>query len=212
LRVLDEICACPADIQPALLRLIEAREVLLDGAGTPIKVDLKIISATNEDTAIAVDEGRLRRDLLFRLEGFVLSIPPLKARLDDVSLLAQHFISRAASVHGAPPPEMTDADISILMAHDWPGNVRELRNVVERFVILAQHGQGTMATALDASDAAPLKSGLREAVAAFERQMISKAIQTNNGRMDDAADTLGIGRRTLNEKIVKLGLDKDALL
>ncbi len=209
---LDEICACPADIQPALLRLIEAREVLLDGAGTPIKVDLKIISATNEDTAIAVDEGRLRRDLLFRLEGFVLSIPPLKARLDDVSLLAQHFISRAASVHGAPPPEMTDADISILMAHDWPGNVRELRNVVERFVILAQHGQGTMATALDASDAAPLKSGLREAVAAFERQMISKAIQTNNGRMDDAADTLGIGRRTLNEKIVKLGLDKDALL
>ncbi len=210
---LDEICACPADIQPILLRLIEAQEILPDGAGAPVKVDLQIISATNEDTALAVTQGRLRQDLLFRLEGFGLSLPPLKARLDDIPLLAHHFITRAASVHGTKQPELTDADLAALIAHAWPGNVRELRNVVERFVILAQHGQGEMSDAMLMADgAAPRLPGLREAVAAFERQMIGKAIQANKGRMDAAADDLGIGRRTLNEKIVKLGLDKDALL
>lgn len=210
---LDEICACPTDIQPILLRLIEAQEILPDGVGTPEKVDLQIISATNEDTTLAVTKGRLRQDLLYRLEGFGLSLPPLKARLDDIPLLAQHFITRAAAVHAAKPPELSDADIAALIAHTWPGNVRELRNVVERFVILAQYGQGTMSDALLIADgAAPPLPGLREAVAALERQMIGKAIQSNEGRMDDAADELGIGRRTLNEKIVKLGLDKDALL
>ncbi|MFS4581935.1 sigma-54-dependent transcriptional regulator [Phaeobacter sp. C3_T13_0] len=210
---LDEICACPANIQPVLLRLIEAQEVLPEGTGAPVKVNLQIISATNEDTGLAVTEGRLRQDLLFRLEGFGLSLPPLKARLDDIPLLAQHFIARAASVHGSTPPELTEADLATIIAHDWPGNVRELRNVVERFVILAQHGHGTIADALlIAEDTNPPLPGLREAVAAFERQMIGKAIHANQGRMDDAADSLGIGRRTLNEKIVKLGLDKDAFL
>lgn len=210
---LDEICTCPADIQPLLLRLIEAQEVLPDGVGAPEKVDIQIVSATNEDTSLAVVEGRLRQDLLYRLEGFGLSIPPLTARLDDIALLAQHFITQAASAHGAPHQELTETDLAALMAHAWPGNVRELRNVVERFVIMSQYGQGTMSDALLITDgAANPARGLREAVAAFERQMIGKAIQSNDGRMDDAAEDLGIGRRTLNEKIVKLGLDKNALL
>ena len=210
---LDEICACPADIQPALLRLIEAQEVLPEGAAGPIKVDLKVVSATNEDTAQAVAEGRLRQDVLFRLEGFGLSIPPLKARLDDIPLLAQHFIARSAALQGFTQPEISDADLAVLIAHDWPGNVRELRNVIERFVTMAQHSLGTMSAALSLTEgAAPPLPGLREAVAAFERQLIGKAIRSSAGRMDDAAHALGIGRRTLNEKIVKLGLDKEALL
>lgn len=210
---LDEICTCPADIQPLLLRLIEAQEVLPDGVGAPEKVDIQIVSATNEDTSLAVVEGRLRQDLLYRLEGFGLSIPPLTARLDDIALLAQHFITQAASAHGTPHQELTETDLAALMAHAWPGNVRELRNVVERFVIMSQYGQGTMSDALLITDGAENPArGLREAVAAFERQMIGKAIQSNDGRMDDAAEDLGIGRRTLNEKIVKLGLDKNALL
>jgi len=210
---LDEICACPTEIQPALLRLIEVQEVFPEGAGVPLKVDLNIVSATNEDTAQAVAQGRLRQDLLFRLEGFGLSIPPLKARLDDIPLLAQHFMTLSAQTHGFALPALSDGDVAVLIAHDWPGNVRELRNVMARFVIMAQHGQGTMSDALSLPDgAAPPSPGLREAVAAFERQMIGKAIQNNGGRMDDAALDLGIGRRTLNEKIVKLGLDKDALL
>lgn len=209
---LDEICACPAQVQPALLRLIEAQEVLPEDAGAPVKVDLKVISATNEDTAVAVAQGRLRQDLLFRLEGFGLSLPPLKARLDDIPLLAQHFIARSSTLQGFAAPDLTDADLAALIAHDWPGNVRELRNVIERFVLMSQYDQGTLSDALAmANDRTRSLPGLREAVAAFERQMIGKAIQANEGRMDDAAFELGIGRRTLNEKIVKLGLDKNAL-
>ncbi|MEL6523813.1 MAG: sigma-54 dependent transcriptional regulator, partial [Pseudomonadota bacterium] len=211
--LLDEICACPIDIQPMLLRLIEAQEILPADAGIPEKVDLRILSATNEDTGQAVADGRLRQDLLFRLEGFTLTLPPLRARLDDIPLLVHRFLQESAATYGAPAPELEKGDIAALMAHDWPGNVRELRNVVERFALMSRQGMGGIANAMPAAaDYAAVRPGLREGVAAFERQMIGKAIQDHAGRMDEIAAALGIGRRTLNEKIVKLGLDKDALL
>lgn len=210
---LDEICACPPDLQPMLLRLIDTGDVLSPGQGTPEQIDLRIIAATNENPDVAVVEGRLRQDLLYRLSGFALQLPSLRARPDDVPLLALRFLQDFAALYDTDVPELSDDDASALIAHDWPGNVRELRNVSERCVMMSKQGIGTMrdamsGTALDPAD----RPGLREAVAAFERQVISKAIQTHAGRMDDIAETLGIGRRTLNEKIVKLGLDKDALL
>lgn len=210
---LDEICACPPDVQPSLLRLIEAKEVLDPEQARPELVDLRIVAATNEDTAIAVAEGRLRQDLLFRLDGFGLALPPLSARLDDVTLLMTRFLQEAATAYNVTPPELSEADIAALMAHDWPGNVRELRHVAERRMIYAQQGYGTMQDAISGpAGVMALRPGLREAVAAFERQIIGKALQAHGGRMDMVATALGIGRRTLNEKIVKLGLDKDALL
>lgn len=210
---LDEICACPLDLQPSLLRLIEAREILEAGQGTPEKIDLRIVSATNEDTEKAVSEGRLRRDLLYRLEGFGLLVPSLRQRLDDLALLATRFLQEFARNYGMEAPDLTDTDLAALIAHDWPGNVRELRNVAERRVMFARQGFGTMQDAISgASDEALTRPGLREAVAAFERQMIAKSLTAHSGRMDDVAAELGIGRRTLNEKIVKLGLDKEALL
>lgn len=202
--LLDEIGACPVDLQPMLLRLIDAGEVMTPGQGKPDQVDLRIIAATNEDTAKAVSDGRLRQDLLFRLEGFVLDLPPLRARRDDIALLALRFSQEFATVYQTEAPMLNDDDLASLIAHEWPGNIRELRNTIERRVMMARHGGLT--------NGAPTRQGLREAVAAFERQMIGKAIQNHAGRMDDAANELGIGRRTLNEKIVKLGLDKDALL
>ncbi|MCH2164516.1 MAG: sigma-54 dependent transcriptional regulator [Marinovum sp.] len=209
----DEVCACPSDVQPALLRLIEAQEILPNGAATPQTVDLRIISATNEDTSQAIAKDRLRQDLLFRLEGFALALPPLRTRIDDIPMLANRFLHDFATRLGAPTPELNKDDIGQLMAHDWRGNVRELRNVAERFVFLSKMGDARIADAISgAADYTTERPGLREAVAAFERQMISRAIQDHAGRMDDAADALGIGRRTLNEKIVKLGLDKKALL
>jgi len=210
---LDEIGACPPDLQPTLLRLIDSGDILTPGQGTPDRIDLRVIAATNEDTDDAVVQGRLRQDLLFRLSGFVLRLPPLRARLDDVALLTLRFLQEFGVVYDTAPPELADTELSALIAHDWPGNVRELRNVAERRVMMARQGFGSMQDAITGTSAAPdTRPGLREAVAAFERQMISKAIQSHSGRMDDAADALGIGRRTLNEKIVKLGLDKDALL
>ncbi len=210
---LDEICACPIEIQPALLRLCESQEILLPDAILPEKVNLRILSATNEDAAQAVADGRLRQDLLYRLEALSLKLPPLRARRDDILLLADRFLTESAAAYGTSLPELSQEDVAALMAHDWPGNIRELRNVTNRFVLFAQQGSARIADAMSgSSDHGAIKPGLREAIAAFERQMIGRAIQDHKGRMDDAAAELGIGRRTLNEKIVKLGLDKDALL
>ncbi|MBO6791633.1 MAG: sigma-54-dependent Fis family transcriptional regulator [Dinoroseobacter sp.] len=210
---LDELCACPSEVQPLLLRLIDTGDVLDPDTGIPEKVDLRVIAATNEDPRQAVAESRLRQDLLFRLSGFEISLPPLRSRLDDVSLLALRFLNEYVALYETEAPELTETDLSALLAHDWPGNVRELRNVVERRVIMARQGFGSMQDAMSGQEVdANQRPGLREAVAAFERQMIGKALKTHAGRMDDIAAELGIGRRTLNEKIVKLGLNKDALL
>ncbi|MDC0739323.1 sigma-54 dependent transcriptional regulator [Cognatishimia sp. SS12] len=210
---LDEICACPQDVQASLLRLIESGELLSPDRGTPEQINLRVLSATNEDTAEAVEQGRLRQDLLFRLDGFQLQLPPLAERLEDVPLLATHFLDQFAQGYGLKSPEVQDDDLRALLAHDWPGNVRELRNVAERRVIMAGQGcQGFAEVMPGGIFGQSTKPGLREAVASFERQLIARALQTHAGRMDDVALALGIGRRTLNDKIVKLGLDKDALL
>lgn len=210
---LDEICACPIELQPMLLRLIDTKEVLDPDQGTPETVNIRVVSATNEDTDAAMKDGRLRADLLYRLDGVGLHLPPLRTRPDDIALLVLEFMQDFANQLGCDVPDLSEADLADLMAHDWPGNVRELRNVAQRRVMMAQHGLGAMPDAISGAGLEKLERvGLRAAVAAFERQMIGKAIATFEGRMDDVAAALGIGRRTLNEKIVKLGLDKDALL
>ena len=210
---LDEICACSPDLQPSLLRLIDSGDVLAPGQGMPEHVNLRIVTATNEDVDETVAAGRLRQDLLYRLRGFQLCLPPLRDRSDDITLLAVRFLQDFAALYETAVPELTEAEISALIAHDWPGNVRELRQVVERRVMMAKQGMGSMLDVIPGAAREQVeRPGLRDAVAALERQMISMAIQTHDGRMDDAADALGIGRRTLNEKIVKLGLDKDAIL
>ena len=210
---LDEICTCPMAVQAKLLRVIEDKQILPVGASQAVSVSFRVLSATNEDVTQAVSEGRLRQDLLFRLNTVVLALPALRQRRDDVMLLISSFLEEFASVYEVTAPEITQDDVAALMAHDWPGNVRELRSVAERRVLATRRGTGSMAAALRTDQALDdVPDTLREAVAAFERELIGKAITTHNGRMDAVAEALGIGRRTLNEKIVKLGLDKDALL
>jgi DNA-binding NtrC family response regulator len=181
--------------------------------GITEQIDLRIVAATHEDPNRAVEQGRFRQDLLFRLQGFSVLLPSLRARPDDIALMMVRFLQDFSTLYETSPPELSEADISMLMAHDWPGNVRELRNIAERAVMMSKQGLGSVQEALSGVSLDPAsRAGLREAVAAFERQMISKAIKTHAGRMDETADALRIGRRTLNEKIVKLGLDKGALL
>ncbi len=211
--LLDEIGACPPEVQPLLLRMIDTGESPAPDTGLPEAVDLRIIAATNEDMQTAVKAGTLRADLMFRLDGFSIDLPPLRDRRDDIALLAMRFSQEFATQNDCAPPALQNHELRALMAYEWPGNVRELRNTIDRWVMLARYGNTSIHDAFSGDETKVIqKPGLREAVAAFERQMISKAIQSHAGRMDDIADELGIGRRTLNEKIVKLGLDKDALL
>lgn len=210
---LDEIAACPSAIQATLLRIIETKEVFDFETKTPISIDIRVLSATNEDIDLAVSDGRLRQDLLYRLNTVILRLPSLRERRDDIALLAAHFVEEAAKLYEVEAPSLTEDDLATLIAYDWPGNVRELRNVAERRILSMRMGGGSMVEALNPENAiVDLPQTLREAIAAFERQMIGKAITAQNGKMDDVAESLGIGRRTLNEKIVKLGLNKDALL
>ena len=210
---LDEVCSCPPSIQAMLLRVIEEKQIFPVGASEPTQVTFRLVSATNEDITGAVQQGRFRSDLLFRLNTFVLNLPALRSRRDDISLLIAHFLDHYARIYEVTLPELNQDDLAAALSHDWPGNVRELRNVCERRVLAARHGRGSLAQAINAhQDIEDVPDTLREAVATFERELIAKAIQAHGGRMDAAADALGIGRRTLNEKIVKLGLDKDALL
>lgn len=210
---LDEVCSCPLPVQAKLLRVIEDQQILPVGGQASVPVSLRIISATNEDVDQAVQDKRLRADLMFRLNTMVLNLPTLRQRRDDLMLLATHFLETYARIYETSVPQISQDDLAALMAHDWPGNVRELRNVCERRVLSARRGTGSMAQAIRSDQGLDdVPDTLREAVAAFERELIGKAIKAHEGRMEAAADALGIGRRTLNEKIVKLGLDKDALL
>lgn len=210
---LDEICSCPPAVQAKLLRVLEDRQVLPVGATQSVRTDFRVISATSEDVSQALHDGRLRQDLLFRVNTIVLELPSLGQRRDDIALLARHFLEHYAQLYELTAPELTQDDLAALLAHDWPGNVRELRNICERRVLASRRGAEAMSQAIMADQhLVDVPSSLREAVAAFERELIGKAIKAHEGRMDAAAESLGIGRRTLNEKIVKLGLDKDALL
>lgn len=210
---LDEVCSCPIAVQAKLLRVIEDKQIFPVGAQQPVPISFRVISATNEDVELAVKENRMRQDLLFRLNTMMLRLPTLRQRRDDLVLLATHFLEEFARIYEVAVPDISQDDLAALLAHDWPGNVRELRSVCERRILAARRGGGSMAQAIRTDqhlDNVP--DTLREAVAAFERELIGKAVTAHEGRMDAAAEALGIGRRTLNEKIVKLGLDKDALL
>ncbi|MCL4108796.1 UNVERIFIED_CONTAM: hypothetical protein GTU68_049137 [Idotea baltica] len=210
---LDEIGACDIDVQAQLLRLIEAQEVLPIGASRPEQVDIRVIAATNSDLTQAVSNGTFRSDLFYRLNTLLLSLPPLRERSADIPLIFNHFCGQYGRLYEATPPAMTSEDTAALLAHTWPGNVRELRNVAERRILAARRGQGSVGTAIHPQDGAyDVPSTLREAVAVFERELIGNAVRAHGGRMDAVAEALGIGRRTLNEKLVKLGLDREALM
>ncbi|WP_380051980.1 sigma-54-dependent transcriptional regulator [Falsihalocynthiibacter sp. SS001] len=209
---LDELASCPIEVQAKLLRVLETREYFPIGSAKPRKTDVRLISASKVDLAEAVANGAFRDDLFFRVNALLISLPPLRERKDDLLLLFAPFCRECAETYETTPPQLTTEDISTLLAHDWPGNVRELRHVAERFVLASRRGPSTVAAALRQDKPEENAATLRHAVAALEKQLIAQAIKTHQGRMDSAAEALGIGRRTLNEKIVKLGLDKDTIL
>ncbi|WP_419904552.1 sigma-54-dependent transcriptional regulator [Kiloniella sp.] len=206
---LDELGACPLDQQAKLLRALETREVIAVGSTRAEKIDIRVVSATNENLEEAVAEGRFREDLYYRLNTLVLDLPPLRSLRDDITLIFTHFLTEYAATYGTMVPSLNSEDVLTLLSHEWPGNVRELRQVAERRVLANRRGRGTVSDALTFSTGnTDEPENLRDAMNSYERQLIIKALENHVGDMETVASALGIGRRTLNEKLVKYDINR----
>jgi transcriptional regulator with GAF, ATPase, and Fis domain len=203
---LDEIGEAALSVQAKLLRVLETGEVTRIGSVSPRHVDVRFLSATNRDLEREVSDGRFRADLFFRINGMVVTLPPLRERPDDVIALAEHFLAAGAAKAGRPSARLSDGAKGALRTHAWPGNARELRNVVERAALVAR-GAPIEASHLGLKEPAPA-APLRGDVASFERQRILDALAECAGNQTQAAKLLGIGRRTLITKIEQHGIQR----
>lgn len=199
---LDEIESMPAALQAKLLRVIQERVVEPVGSNRQVPVDVRFIAATKANLKSESDAGRFRSDLYFRLSTVTLPIPPLRARGEDAVLLFRHFQAAAAERHGVKAPPIGAALSATLSAARWPGNVREVKAAAERHVLGLPLTIGSAeAGVADSGDAS-----LPERVAAYEALLISEALEAHGGNIQAASEALRVPRRTLGEKIARLGV------
>jgi two-component system C4-dicarboxylate transport response regulator DctD len=198
---LDEIESMPPALQAKVLRVLQERKVERLGGHRSIPVDIRVIAAAKEDLRTASEAGRFRPDLYFRLAGAEVSLPPLREREEDALLLFNLFASRAAQAQGLPRPMVRPGDAVTLLAHPWRGNVREVKSLAERFA----YGlvDGGLAVGLPAAG-----QGLEERLAAYERRLIEAALEACSGSVAAAAEHLGLPRRTLGDRMARLGLER----
>jgi len=210
---LDEIGEIPMETQISLLRVLQEREFERVGSNHPIKVDVRLIAATNRDLPAAVAAGIFRQDLFYRLNVFPIAVPPLRERADDIPLLVEYFVGRYAKGTGKNIRRIGKDTLEQLRAYSWPGNIRELQNVVERAVILSDSDTFVVDESWlkrEPSDSLRPHEGL-SALADREVEMIEAALAESHGRISGpsgAAAKLGIPRQTLESKIRRLGIDK----
>lgn len=206
---LDEIGEIPLTMQPKLLRALEERTIRPVGSNDEAKVDVRFVAATNRDLEDAVEEGRFRDDLFFRINVIHIQVPPLRARGSDVLKLAQHFLDHYAAQFGKDLAGLSPAAAERLMAYDWPGNVRELRNSMERAVALTRHNEVAVE---DLPDRVRNHSRSRLVVAEqdptellpmeeVERRYILHVLQAVSGNKSEASKILGLDRKTLYRKL-----------
>jgi formate hydrogenlyase transcriptional activator len=213
---LDEVGELSPDAQVALLRVLQEREFERVGGGQSIRVDVRVIAATNRDLSAAVASGTFREDLYYRLNVFPLDVPPLRARGADIPLLVEYFIDRYARKAGKSIRRIDKKTLQLLQSYPWPGNIRELQNVIERSVIVSEAESFTIDESWLSQRPVNTKSGnkpfLSEKVAATEKEMIEEALRESQGRIfgpSGAAAKLGIARSTLESKIRSLNIDKN---
>jgi len=210
---LDEIGDMSPDLQVKLLRVLEDGEFEPVGGCRTLRTDVRVIAATHRDLEKAVDEGRFRQDLFFRLYVIPIKLPPLKSRREDVPLLIHHFIEILCKEKSMDAPQLDDSAMTALVEFAWPGNVRELKNIVERLVVL-NSGDTVSAKDLPArfhsiqNQFAPTEikiTGegicLNSAVTEFEKALIIQSLEKTNGIKNRAAKLLHLNRTTLVEKI-----------
>ncbi|MBI4303639.1 MAG: sigma-54-dependent Fis family transcriptional regulator [Chloroflexi bacterium] len=202
---LDEIGEMSANIQVHLLRVLEEKEFARVGGNEPIKVDVRIISATNKDMKKAIAAGQFREDLYYRLNVVNVELPPLRERKEDIPLLVQHFLKNFAEENKKPITGFSNEATDFLLKYEWPGNVRELENAVERAVILAK-GPSIEVADLAQENLQMVSSPLRS-LKDVERECILNVLSETGRNYSQAARILGISRVTLYNKIRDYGLN-----
>jgi DNA-binding NtrC family response regulator len=208
---LDEIGELGAPVQSKILRVLQERQFERIGGGQPIDVDVRVICATNRNLADDVRERRFREDLFFRINVFPVTIPPLRARKDDIDALADFFLQKLAREMKKPSLRLTAEARTALRTYDWPGNIRELQNALERAAILCDAGTITprdlgVATA-SAEETLDLSGTLADALRSVEKVKIADALRRTASRAE-AAEMLGIAPRTLAAKLKEWGMDE----
>jgi DNA-binding NtrC family response regulator len=219
---LDEVGDLPIDVQPKLLRFLEQGEVLPVGETRPLRVDVRVVAATNADLEQRVAEGKFREDLFYRLSVIRIHVPPLRERREEIPHLSTFFLREACERLGKPGVRLTPDTLDIFDAFSWPGNVRQLRNEVQRAVALTSPGDPVTPAILSpglagpsALDAAvslrgrPSKTTLAAAVEKLEREMIEAALVRAGGNVSQTARALGLTRRGLYLKMERLDISND---
>ena len=218
---LDEIADMPLTTQAKMLRVLTDQSYQRVGGNRPVKVDVRVLSATSRNLSEEIAAGRFREDLYYRLNVVPVRMPPLRERREDIPELANHFIARFAAERRIPTPALSDEAMAALQAHDWPGNVRQLRNIIERTIILApgdrvscievdllpseiMDNQG--AVGLSAATISIMGSPLREARESFEREYLKIQIRRFSGNISRTASFIGMERSALHRKLKALGI------
>jgi DNA-binding NtrC family response regulator len=217
---LDEVGDMPLETQAKLLRAAQERTIERVGGNAPIKVDVRLVAATNHDLEQAVEQGRFREDLYYRLRVVEIVVPPLAERREDVPLLVDHFVRAAAERMGRPVKALTDAALRACVQHEWRGNVRELRSAVERALIMAPGdvidvddllpAAPGRAVAKASGDAATFREAKEQVIAQFERDFLQDALRRHGGNVTKAAEEVGMYRQNFQQKMRELGISADA--
>jgi DNA-binding NtrC family response regulator len=215
---LDEIGDMPAETQAKVLRVLQERSFERVGGTRPIQVDVRVVAATHRNLEEEVEAGRFREDLYYRLKVVELSLPQLRERSEDVPALAQRFLEQVNERLGRDKQRISEDALARLVRHGWPGNVRELRNVLEQASVLASgdvieegdlHLDGPQRSAAaptqDDSDV-PFSEAKKRTVERFERDFLLRALRANGGNISRAAESIGMVRQSLQQKIRELGL------
>jgi DNA-binding NtrC family response regulator len=223
----DEIGNIPLDTQSKLLRVIQEREFMRLGGLDIIKVDVRIIAATNADLDSMVQQGGFREDLFYRLNVITVSLPPLRRRSEDIPLLVQHFLAHYARENEKALREISPRAMELLIDYPWPGNVRELENAIERAVVLSsgevlteellpasvrQRGDSAAAAGLLPPVLPPNGISFKDAVSQYERQIIIRALQSCGGVQKRAAELLQVKPTTLHEMMKRLNISSESLV
>lgn len=211
---LDEVNSMPMELQGKLLRALQEKSITPVGSHVSRPVDFRVLASTNENLRSAIEQRRFREDLYYRLTPMELHLPPLREHREDIPLLFGLFLERAADTYGREVPRLGNSDTARLMAYNWPGNVRELRNIADRYLLSGSRALEMLSPVErpgQERESAKMVS-LIELVNNFERQLIADAVRRHKGDMRAVMEEFDLPRRTLNEKMSKLGISRPAIM